>query len=123
MTTTRFKPAGSCRRAFSWVLQSEAASMDAPACLTLAPLAKEAVQSGSASSRKWTWMRMRKDFTRRGFAKAAGAAAIGATTAPLAGVAQTPAEDRPNPASGNAAAFPPGFSWGVATSAFQIEGA
>jgi beta-glucosidase len=68
-------------------------------------------------------MRMRKDFTRRGFAKAAGGAALGATTTPLAGVAQTPAESQPKPAQGSAASFPQGFSWGVATSAFQIEGA
>jgi beta-glucosidase len=66
---------------------------------------------------------MSSDLTRRDFTTAAGAAALGATTAPLASSAQTPAEDRPKPALGNAAIFPDGFTWGVATSAFQIEGA
>ena len=66
---------------------------------------------------------MSSDPTRRDFAKAAGAAALGATGATSASFAQTPAESGPKPAPGIAATFPEGFAWGVATSAFQIEGA
>jgi beta-glucosidase len=94
-----------------------------PGCLTLAALAKEAIRSrfrflqtanGPSS--------MSTNLTKRDFAKVAGAAAFGMTAgSPLAGRAQTSAESRPKSAQG--AAFPDGFSWGVATSAFQIEGA
>ena len=67
---------------------------------------------------------MSTNFTKRDFAKAAGAAALGMTTgAPLAGRAQTSAESQPKSVQGVAATFPEGFSWGVATSAFQVEGA
>jgi beta-glucosidase len=66
---------------------------------------------------------MSKDFTRREVAKVAGSAALGVTSAPLAGFARTPAENQPKSAQASAANFPDGFAWGVATSAFQIEGA
>jgi beta-glucosidase len=66
---------------------------------------------------------MSADLTKRDFAKAVGAAALGMAAAPPAGFAQTPAESQPKPVQGRAASFPDGFAWGVATSAFQIEGA
>ena len=66
---------------------------------------------------------MSTHLTRRNFAKGAGAAALGITASLSAVSAQTSTESPPKPAQGAAATFPDGFAWGVATSAFQIEGA
>src|SRR3978361_834497 len=59
---------------------------------------------------------MSTHLTRRNFAK--GAAALG-MTAPSAVSAESRAKSLP----GESASFPDGFAWGVATAAFQIEGA
>src|SRR5437588_13114255 len=65
---------------------------------------------------------MSTHLTRRNFTKGAGAAALG-MTAPSAVSAQTPVQVQPKSGQTAAATFPDGFAWGVATSAFQIEGA
>jgi beta-glucosidase len=54
-------------------------------------------------------------FSRRHFAKLAGASALGVATAPADAAAQATA--------GQPASFPQGFVWGTATSSYQIEGA
>src|ERR1700682_4573633 len=66
---------------------------------------------------------MSTHLTRRNFAKGAGAGALGITASLSAVSPQTSTESPPKPAQGAVATFPDGFAWGVATSAFQIEGA
>src|ERR1700730_14056494 len=66
---------------------------------------------------------MSTEFTRRSFTSALVGAVIGVAVRPPASVAQPSAQSELKLGKGSAATFPDGFSWGVATSAFQIEGA
>jgi beta-glucosidase len=65
---------------------------------------------------------MTDQLSRRSFAKLAGAAALGASSIPLAAQSAHAAQDAtlppPSPRS-----FPAGFLWGTATASYQVEGA
>src|SRR5215813_10127759 len=66
---------------------------------------------------------MSKGMSRRTFAKVAGAAAI-ASTVELPSLGCNAASQSKAAAQGDALrAFPPGFIWGTATAAYQVEGA
>jgi beta-glucosidase len=65
---------------------------------------------------------MLSDLTRRQLGSLAGTAALGVSAILPSGFAQT-ADAQTRPESGTAPKFPNEFYWGVATSAYQVEGA
>ena len=68
---------------------------------------------------------MPKTVTRRGFAKVAGAAALGASASSAASAAPRGPQAREGGATQGPGgrAFPDGFLWGTATASYQVEGA
>ena len=66
---------------------------------------------------------MPHSITRRDFAKAAGAAALGASAAPALGAPVPPQPAAGSTRQGTARTLPAGFLWGTATASYQVEGA
>ena len=65
---------------------------------------------------------MSNSVSRRDFAKAVGAAAVGASAA-AGSVSEAAPHSAVADVSTSARSFPPGFLWGTATAAYQVEGA
>ena len=65
---------------------------------------------------------MTDQLSRRSFAKVVGAAALGASTAPLAAHA-APGPQTASLQTSTGRTFPTGFRWGTATASYQVEGA
>lgn len=65
---------------------------------------------------------MRRDVSRRDFARVVGATAVGASAA-LVGASTPVAAQAAGTETSRSLAFPDGFLWGTATAAYQVEGA
>ena len=66
---------------------------------------------------------MSRGITRRAFANAAGAAALGAAMSPSAAAGPAPQRGPAGTPGADRGSFPADFLWGTATAAYQVEGA